>query len=107
MRTSIKAAVGVSAAGLLASVAFPAVANAETVGTVTVKSCNHTSKQEYIGFPYRNGLTSTIIPPGDCWKGSLRSRTPDEAVGYQKVNGHWLAVATKPLGRSGTIQFNF
>ncbi|MFK4106442.1 hypothetical protein ACI2L1_41615 [Streptomyces sp. NPDC019531] len=102
----IKTTIGVTSAGILAAVLMSAPA--AHASPLNFQSCNKTSSQEFVQFPYRGEWSSTIIEPGKCWQTSLVGNTNEEAVGYRKVNGYWLAVATKYFNDSaGFTEFDF
>lgn len=104
MAVRIKALLGLTAAGLCASVLVPAAAQAQTA---TFTFCNLSSAPEYVAFPYRGWYASTIQNPGHCWQHTLAGQANDEAVGYRLINGAWPAVATKYFSDSGSPQFFF
>jgi hypothetical protein len=92
MGVRIKSLLGLTAAGLFASVLIPTAAHADSV---TFIFCNASSSDEYVSFPYHGGFSSYVESPGNCWRGVLSGVDNDEAVGYRLVNGQWLAVVTK------------
>jgi hypothetical protein len=48
---------------------------------------------EYGEFPYRGGLSTTIVNPGTCWSyGGFTGISSDEVVGYREINGVFEAV---------------
>lgn len=106
MAARIKALLGLTAAGLCASVLVPAAAQAQAQ-SATFRFCNLSSAPEYVAFPYHGWFASTVQNPGQCWTHSLTGQANDEAVGYRLINGAWPAVATKYFGDSGSPQFYF
>ncbi|WP_329247721.1 hypothetical protein OG417_54030 [Actinoallomurus sp. NBC_01490] len=109
MSARIKAALGLTAAGIFASVLVPSAAHA---AGVNFRFCNVSGNinphDEYVSFPYRGWFSSTIQPPGGCWSANLTGVASDEAVGYRNINGQWLAVATKYFSDSaGSVEFDF
>ena len=106
MAARTKALLGLTAVGLCASALLPAAAQAQARGA-SFTFCNRSKAPEYVAFPYRGGFSSYVEQPDHCWHATLRGRAHDEAVGYRRVNGHWLAVATKYFRDSGTVRFYF
>jgi hypothetical protein len=96
MGARIKAALGLAAAGIFASVLVPAPANAIEYNFIfcNIQGNIPNPVDEYVDFPYR-GISSPVLSSGDrCWPTHLSGLDNDLAVGYRRVNGQWLAVAT-------------
>ncbi|MGI5224413.1 hypothetical protein [Actinoallomurus iriomotensis] len=105
----MKAMLGLTAAGIFASVLVPSAAHADGVN---FRFCNVSGNidphDEYVAFPYRGWFASYVEAPGGCWSANLSGVANDEAVGYRNVNGQWLAVATKYFSdSSGSVEFDF
>ncbi len=101
----MKALLGLTTAGLAASVLLPATAHADGVN---FRFCNVSGSDEYVQFPYRGGFSSYIVPPGGCWSAVLSGVASDEAVGYRNYNGQWPAVATRYFSDSdSSVEFDF
>jgi hypothetical protein len=107
--TRSKALLGLTAAGIFASVLVPSAAHA--AGT-DFRFCNVSGNidphDEYVAFPNRGWFASTVVGPGGCWSTVLSGLDNDQVVGYRNINGQWPAVATKYFSDSTLhVEFDF
>jgi hypothetical protein len=91
-----RAVLGLTAAGVFASALVPTAAEARAGAQFTF--CNTSGNipnptQEYVAFPQRGWIQSTVVSSGGCWGPvTLSGYDNEEVVGYRLVNGQWLAV---------------
>ena len=86
-----RALLGLTAAGLFASALVPTAAQARAGTQFTF--CNISGSNEYVAFPQRGWIASTVVSPGGCWGPvTLSGYDNEEVVGYRQVNGQWPAV---------------
>jgi hypothetical protein len=97
----IKALLGLTTAGLIASALVPTAAYADSV---TFRFCNISSSDEQVGFPYHSWIYTPVRSPGTCWTQVLSGVANDEAVGFRNVNGQWPAVVTKYFSDSPNVK---
>jgi hypothetical protein len=103
MGSRMKAVLGLTAAGVAASMLIPAAAQA----SATVTFCNGSGAYEYFDVPpvgNLQGYRSVNLSPGRCVSASFNG--PSRlAVAYRQVNGQWQAVATHTV--SGSESFTW
>ena len=96
-----KALLGLTAAGLFASALVPTAAQAQAQAGAQFTFCNTSGNipnpsDEYVAFPQRGWVASTVVSSGGCWGPvTLSGYDSEEVVGYRLVNGQWLAVYEK------------